>query len=47
MTEDDLDAKFGALADRLLKRDRQAAIKKLIFECEKSSARDFMKGLVV
>lgn len=47
MTEADLDAKFGALADRLLKKERQAAIKKTIFECEKQSARDFMKSLVI
>jgi 2-methylcitrate dehydratase len=47
MTEDDLDAKFGALADRLLSRDRQATVKKLIFNCEQHTAREFMKGLVV
>lgn len=47
MTEEDLDAKFGALADRLMKKDRQAAVKKLIFGCEKVSAAEFMKGLVV
>ncbi len=47
MTTDDLEAKFNALSARLLSPKRQSEIKKLIFECEKVSAIDFMKKLTI
>ncbi|MCX6640901.1 MAG: MmgE/PrpD family protein [bacterium] len=47
MTENDLDVKFRALSANLLSKDRQEGIKKLIYECEKVTARDFMKNLVI
>ncbi len=46
MTEEDLDAKFGALAGSLLNTDRQATVKSAIFDCEALGAREFMAGLV-
>ena len=46
MTVEDIEAKFNALSDGLLSAKRQKEVKKLIFEAEKHSAKDFMKGLV-
>jgi len=47
MTEEDLDIKFGGLAEGLLDKARQAEFKQTIFNCESLSARDFMKKMVV
>ncbi|MBU0982577.1 MAG: MmgE/PrpD family protein [candidate division Zixibacteria bacterium] len=47
MTEQDLDDKFGGLADGLLDKARQAKVKAMVYGCEKMSARDFMAGLVL
>jgi 2-methylcitrate dehydratase len=47
MTQDDLKAKFNALATGLLAPERQEKVRKMIFSCEKLSARKFMKELVV
>jgi 2-methylcitrate dehydratase len=47
MSMDDLENKFNALSDKLLTADAQAAKKTIIFECEKYSARDFMKSMIV
>jgi 2-methylcitrate dehydratase len=47
MTEDDLKAKFNALATGLLEPERQEKIRQMIFSCEKLSARKFMKELVI
>jgi len=47
MTMDDLEAKFNALSDGLLKPERQTEIKDMIFACEKLSVRDLMAKLVV
>jgi 2-methylcitrate dehydratase len=46
MTEADLDAKFGALAAPLLDEERQASVKQLVFNCDDTDARSFMRGLV-
>jgi len=47
MTLDDLEAKFNALSDSLLKPERQKKIQDMIFSCEKMNVRDLMQGLVV
>jgi len=47
MTMADLEAKFTALSDKLLRIDRQKRIRDMIFDCEKISAIDFMHGLIV
>ena len=47
MTEDDLDDKFGGLAEGLLDKDRQKKVKQMVYTCEKISASDFMTGLIV
>ena len=47
MTMDDLENKFNGLSAALLSPDRQKEIKKLIFECENYSTKDFMNKLVV
>ncbi|MEW6050903.1 MAG: MmgE/PrpD family protein [Candidatus Zixiibacteriota bacterium] len=46
MSMEDLESKFNALSDPLLKPERQKEVKEKIFNCEKLSAREFMKGLV-
>lgn len=46
MTEEDLDAKFEALAGPLFDIDRRAGIKELIYACEERGAREFMAGLI-
>jgi 2-methylcitrate dehydratase len=47
MTQEDLDNKFNSLSDKILTKKRQKEIKKLIFNCEKKKARDFMERLIV
>jgi 2-methylcitrate dehydratase len=47
MTMDDLQSKFNGLSARLLSSDRQAKINKMVFSCEKTTTRDFMKELTV
>ncbi|MFZ5979792.1 MAG: MmgE/PrpD family protein [Candidatus Zixiibacteriota bacterium] len=47
MTDDELQTKFNALADGLLNAERQKKLHKTVFTCEKMSARDFMKELIV
>ncbi|MCW8849018.1 MAG: MmgE/PrpD family protein, partial [Melioribacteraceae bacterium] len=47
MTMDDLENKFNGLSAALLSPDRQSEIKKLIFECENYSTKEFMNKLVV
>ncbi|MBN1213094.1 MAG: MmgE/PrpD family protein [candidate division Zixibacteria bacterium] len=47
MSEEDLQAKFNALSDGLLSKERQNKIKKLVFACEKMDARAFMKELII
>jgi len=47
MTQEDLDIKFGGLADSLLDKKRQAKIKETVMHCEHLSASDFMAALVV
>lgn len=45
MTQEDLDAKFSALAAPVLDTAAQARVKELVFACDSLSARDFMAGL--
>jgi 2-methylcitrate dehydratase len=45
MTEEDLDAKFGALAAPVLDEAGRARVKQAIFGCEALSAREFMDAL--
>ena len=47
MTMEDLENKFNSLSDNVLNAERLAEIKKLIFSCERISAREFMSELVV
>lgn len=47
MTEEDLDNKFEGLASDLLSKERQYEIKKMIFEAEDFSAKEFMGKLIV
>jgi 2-methylcitrate dehydratase len=47
MTLDDLRTKFNALSESLIDTKRQRDLEELIFNCEKESARDFMKELAV
>jgi len=44
---EDLDIKFTSLSENLLSKERISAIKKGIFDCEKMTAKDFMKMLVI
>lgn len=46
MTNDDLEAKFSALAAGLIDSDKQQEIKEMIFACETISAREFMGRLI-
>jgi 2-methylcitrate dehydratase len=47
MTMDDLEAKFNGLSASLLLSERQEEVKEGIFTCEKMTAGEFMKMLVV
>ncbi len=47
MSMEDLENKFNALSTKLLTPDAQTARRDLIFSCEKLSARDFMKSLIL
>lgn len=47
MTEVDLDNKFEGLASELLSKQRQQEIKKMIFDADQYSAKDFMERLIV
>lgn len=47
MTMADLENKFNSLSEKLLAHERQQQIRDIIFSCEKLSARDFMKALIV
>jgi 2-methylcitrate dehydratase len=47
MTEEDLDNKFNSLSENLLTKKRQKEIKRLIFNCGKNKAGDFMEKLIV
>ena len=47
MNMEDLQNKFNALSAELLSKDQQDEIENMIFECEKLSAKEFMKELVV
>lgn len=47
MTDEDLTNKFNALAGSNFTPERKAAIKEMIFNCEKYSAREFMQGLKI
>ena len=47
MSEEDLQAKFNALSEGLLSKERQNKVKKMVFACEKMDARAFMKELVI
>jgi 2-methylcitrate dehydratase len=47
MTEEDLDIKFGSLADGLLKEKRQKKVKEAIFNCESLTVSEFMNELLV
>lgn len=47
MTMEDLDNKFNALSDKLLTNTKQNKIKNTIFSCEKITAQEFMKQLIV
>jgi 2-methylcitrate dehydratase len=47
MTMEDIDNKFNALSDKLLTNTKQNKIKNTIFSCEKITAQEFMKQLIV
>ncbi len=47
MTMEDLENKFNALSEKLLSADRRKAVKEMIFDCEKYSAKEFMSKLIV
>ncbi len=47
MTIEDIDTKFGGLAEGLLDKERQLSIKETILNCENLSAKEFMKNLVL
>jgi len=47
MTMEDIDNKFNALSDKLLTNTKQNKIKNTIFNCEKITAQEFMKQLIV
>jgi 2-methylcitrate dehydratase len=47
MTVEDLDAKFGALADSLLDERRRKEVKDSVFGCETMAVRDLMQALKV
>jgi 2-methylcitrate dehydratase len=47
MTIEDIDAKFGGLADGLLSAERQKEIKETILNSETLCARDFMRQMTI
>ncbi|HPN38211.1 MAG TPA: MmgE/PrpD family protein [Melioribacteraceae bacterium] len=47
MTMEDLENKFNALSSDLLTNERQKAIKKIIFNCDNLTAKEFMKELII
>lgn len=47
MTIEDIENKFNSLSAKLLTSKRQKEIKKVVFSCEKTSARKFMEKLIV
>ena len=47
MTIEDLENKFNSLSGNLIPKPRQKEIKKMIFNCEKKTAREFMEKLIV
>ncbi len=47
MTMEDLENKFNALSAKLLSAESQNEKREIIFTCEKYTARDFMKSLIV
>lgn len=47
MTEEDLDAKFSSLADKLFDAGRIAELKQTIYNCESFGCKDFMNKLTV
>jgi 2-methylcitrate dehydratase len=47
MTMEDLQAKFNALSESLLDEKRQRDLEKIVFSCQKMTAREFMAALVV
>ncbi len=47
MSMEDLEAKFNALSSPLLSGARQKEVREMIFTCEKFSATDFMKKLII
>ena len=47
MTENDLDNKFNSLCEGLVSDDMKESVKKMIFNCEEHSIKEFMDGLTV
>ncbi|MBN2571238.1 MAG: MmgE/PrpD family protein, partial [Ignavibacteriales bacterium] len=47
MTMEDLENKFNGLSTEVLDTNAQKTIKDFIFSCEKETAKDFMKKLIV
>ena len=47
MTMDDLDNKFKALSEGLLGKRKQDEVKNTIFNCENTTAQEFMKQLII
>jgi 2-methylcitrate dehydratase len=47
MTEEDLDNKFISLSEGLLNKNKQKSIKRMIFNSQKRTAREFMEKLIV
>ena len=47
MTIEDLDNKFNSLSSNILSSSKQKEVKETIFNCEKLSAQEFMKALII
>ena len=47
MTMEDLDNKFNSLSGKILSSSKQKEVKEAIFSCEKLSAQEFMKTLII
>jgi 2-methylcitrate dehydratase len=47
MSDEDIEAKFAALADGLISGSRAREIRDVIFDCEALTAREFMSALIV
>ena len=47
MTMEDLDNKFNSLSEKILSGSKQKEVKEAIFSCEKLSAQEFMKTLII